>query len=32
MDFYNTGNPEELLVDLEEGGFKMKDNALISEE
>lgn len=32
MDFYNTANPEELRVDLEEGGFKMKDSALISEE
>lgn len=32
MDFYSTANPEELRVDLEEGGFKLKDTTLISEE
>jgi hypothetical protein len=32
MDFYSSPSPDELRGDLEEGGFKLKDGALITED
>ena len=32
MDFYSTASPEELRHDLEDGGHRLKESALITEE
>lgn len=31
MDFYNTANPDLIKIELQQNGYKIKENTIISE-